>query len=275
MKQKMVLVCLLLLAAFGSACTMVSPDAGEEAVIIRKPVFFGHGGVSDSVVKTGRSFFAVTTSAVKVPTIPQRVDMEFDDMMTKSGVPVDFHIVGTFQITDSIKLVDKFGADSDDKGNWGFWIRNIDQPIRTAVRDSVKQREMQEMAIDQSAADKVGMEVRDLAEKIIKETGVPIRLISLSVGRVNPPDAIKNQRVETAAQEQRAITEQQKKLAEDVRKEAEKSRAAADNAYRENMQLSPSQFLQLKQIEMFEKVAGQGATFLIGADVKPVYDVKK
>jgi hypothetical protein len=210
--------------------------------------------------------------------LPQRIDMEFDDMMTKSGVPVSFHVVATYRVVDSVKLVGKYGADVDEKtGIPGFWDRNIDQPLRTAVRDSVKQRDMQDMAISQTAADAVGKEVSTAAIQIVQQTGVPILFTAINVGRVNPPDAIKNQRIETAAQEQRAITEQQTKLAEDQRKAAEQSRAAADNAYREAMQLSPDQFLQLERIKMQRDVCGHGGncTFFIGSGPSPVIDVGK
>ena len=89
----------------------------------------------------------------------------------------------------------------------------------------------------------------------------------INVGRVNPPDAIKNQRIETAAQEQRAITEQQTKLAEDQRKAAETSRASADNAYREAMDLSPEQFIQLETIKMQRDVCGkEGSARSLSAD---------
>jgi regulator of protease activity HflC (stomatin/prohibitin superfamily) len=236
---------------------------------------FGHGGVVPEPVTTGRSYGWLTSEAIDVDMLPQRADMEFDDMMTKSGVPVSFHVVATFQITDAVKLVSQFGAGRESGGGWDFWDRNIDQPLRTAVRDSVKQRDMQEMAISQTAADAVGREVSDAAVKIVQAQGIPIRFITINVGRVNPPDAIKNQRIETAAQEQRAITEQQTKLAEDQRKAAEQSRANADNAYREEMQLSPDQFLQLERIKMQREVCGhQGSncTFFIGGNVTPVLD---
>jgi len=220
-----------------------------------------------------------TSDAVDVNMLPQRVDMEFDDMMTSSGVPVSFHVVAQFRITDAVKLVSQFGADHDDKGVWGFWDRNIDQPLRTAVRDSVKKRDMQEMAISQTAADAVGNEVAAAAIKIVKQSGLPIEftLGGINVGRVNPPDAIKSQRIETAAQEQRAITEQQTKLAEDQRKMAEQSRAGADNAYREAMQLSPDQFLQLENIKMQREVCSQGAkcTFIANASkALPILDAR-
>ncbi len=265
---------------FTAGCSVAAPNAGHQAVWVKKPMFFGHGGVDPTPVTTGRSYGAITSTAVDVDMLPQRIDMQFEDMMTRSGVPVSFHVVATFRVTDAYKLVTAFGADRDDKGDWGFWDRNIDQPLRTAVRDSVKKRDMQEMAIDQSAADAVGTEVSEAAVRIVSQMGLPIAFVSggVNVGHVNPPDAIKNQRIETAAQEQRAITEQQRKLAEDQRKAAEMSRAAADNAYREQMHLSPDQFIQLEMIKMqYEVCKNQGAcTFFVGSSGPvPTLNVKK
>jgi regulator of protease activity HflC (stomatin/prohibitin superfamily) len=242
---------------------------------MEKPILFGHGGVVQTPVTAGREYGAMTSDAIDVDMLPQRVDMEFDDMMTSSGVPVSFHVVATFKVTDPVKLVSSFGADRTDRGDWGFWTRNMDQPMSNAVRDAVKKRDMQEMAISQTAADAVGQEVNTAAVNIAQRLGIPIEFTAVNVGRVNPPDAIKNQRIETAAQEQRAITEQQTKLAEDQRKAAEQSRAAADNAYREAMQLSPDQFLQLERIKMQRDVCAHGGTctFFIGGGASPVLDV--
>jgi hypothetical protein len=258
-----------------AGCTVASPNAGHEAVWMEKPIFFGHGGVDQTPVNAGREYGAITSDAIDVDMLPQRVDMEFDDMMTSSGVPVSFHVVATFKVTDPVRLVSGFGADRTEKGDWGFWMRNLDQPMSNAVRDAVKKRDMQEMAISQTAADAVGQEVNTAAVSIVQKLGIPIVFTAVNVGRVNPPDAIKNQRIETAAQEQRAITEQQTKLAEDQRKAAEQSRAAADNAYREAMQLSPDQFLQLERIKMQRDVCAHGGTctFFIGGGASPVLDV--
>lgn len=270
------LVVVLISMMFLSGCSVAAPDAGHQNVWVMKPWFFGHGGIDSDPVTTGREYGAVSSAAIDVNMLPQRVDMEFDDMMTSSGVPVDFHVVVTFQVTDSVSLVKNFGADRDDKGNWGFWDRKLDQPIRTAVRDSVKKRDMQEMAISQSAADAVGKEVKIAADQIVKKSEVPIIISDLNVGRVNPPDAIKHQRIATAEQEQRLITEQQRKLAEDQRKAAEDSRAAADNAYNAKMGLSPEQYVQLKQIEMLHSVCANGdCTFLIGGSGTPLLNISK
>jgi hypothetical protein len=275
MKRWFASVVLTVAMAGLGGCTVAAPNAGHQAVWMEKPFFFGHGGVDQIPVTAGREYGAITSEAIDIDMLPQRVDMEFDDMMTSSGVPVSFHVVATFRVTDPVRLVSGFGADRDDKGGWGFWTRNLDQPMQNAVRDAVKKRDMQEMAISQTAADAVGQEVNAASVRIVQQLGLPIAFTAINVGRVNPPDAIKSQRIETAAQEQRAITEQQTKLAEDQRKAAEQSRAAADNAYREAMQLSPDQFLQLERIKMQRDVCAHGTncTFFIGGGASPVIDV--
>lgn len=261
-----------------TGCTVAEPDAGHQAVWVMKPWFFGHGGIDPTPITTGREYGALSSDATDVNMLPQRVDMEFDDMMTSSGVPVSFHVVATFKVTDAVMLVSKFGADVTDKGEWGFWSRNIDQPMQNAVRDAVKKHDMQEMAISQTAADVVGQEVKADAITIIQQTGVPIVVTAINVGRVNPPDAVKTQRIETAAQEQRAITMQQTKLAEDQRKMAEQSRAEADNAYRNAMQMNPDQYLQLMQINMQRDACTSGANhctiILNGGKATPIIDAK-
>jgi hypothetical protein len=265
-----------------SACTSVAPDPGVEAVLTRKPIIFGHGGVDGTPIQTGRSYVAITTDVQYVNMQPQRVDMNFDDLMTSNGVPIDFHAVFSYRVTDSVKLVKEFGADYIDGTGPGFFVRNLDQPFRTAVRDAVKKREMQAMAITASAAEEVDAEVTIHMESLIKASGVPIMLIDLSLGRANPPDAIKTQRIDTATQEQRIITEQQRKLAEDQRKLAEQSRAEADAAYNLRMNaaggasLPPELSLRLREIDMKREVcARSNCTFWFGEAPTPVANVSR
>jgi regulator of protease activity HflC (stomatin/prohibitin superfamily) len=262
--------------ALSAACTTVKPDAGHEGVLIRKPMIFGSGGVDPAPVKTGLKYIAWTTQSQIVNMQPARVDAVFDDLMTSDGVPIDFHAVVSYRVTDSVKMIRDFGADFSDRGEPGFWVRNLDQPFRTAVRDAVKKRGMNEMAIVATAAEEVDREVTQHLLQIVKETSIPILVMDVTLGRANPPDAIKNQRVATAEQEQRVNTEKQRKLAEDQRKDAETARAAADNAYRQSMQLSPDQFLRLEAIKMQREVCGrQGAcTFLLGTGATPVLNVR-
>src|SRR6202042_3158057 len=140
---------------------------------------------------------------------------------------------------NSVELVKNFGQ------NW--YENNIEQPFGQFVRQAVRKHGMNETAISTTALDSIDEEIRDNLTQFMKEKQLPVRLITMTVGRANPPDAIRSQRIETAAQEQRVQTEKQIKLAEDQRKAAEESRAAADNAYRQAIGLSPEQFVQLEQ----------------------------
>ena len=247
----------------------VTPDAGHEAVLIHKPIIFGHGGVDPQSIKTGRTYVWWTTQYVDVNMQPLQHPIHFEDFMSLDGVPLDFDSVIRLQVTDSVSLVKNFGP---------HWYENNIQAVFTnRVRQAVRKHGMNETAIDTKAIEQIDAEVTRAMEEYLKEARLPIRLIDITVGKANPPDAIKHQRVETATQQQRVLTEHQRKLAEDSRKQAEKSRADADNAYRQAMQLSPNQFLQLETIKMQREVCAKAeCTFIFpGASATPVIDVRK
>ena len=256
-----------LAAVLASACNAAAPDPGQEAVLVRKPWLFGHGGVDPTPVITGRSWVAVTTEVVYVSTVPMQFTEHFDDLMSADGVPLDFDASLRFQITDSVRLVERFGVG----GQIPQWYSaNVLQPFRNFVRQEVRKHGMNETAINTGAIEQIDRVVSEQMTAYIKEIGLPVRLVDMTVGRANPPDAIKNQRIETAAQEQRANTERQRKLAEDQRLAAELARAQADNAYRNAMNLSPEQFLRLEQIHMQDRVCAKGGCTFIAGDAIPV-----
>lgn len=262
------LAALFCLVAFG--CSSYAPDAGHQVVLVYKPMIWGHGGIDPDPVTTGRVYTAISTDGVDINMQPQRFDVEQPDTMTRDGVPVAFHAVAVIQVTDSVALVKNFGPD---------WFKNnLFQPWSTAIRQAVRKRGMNETAIEATAIDAIDEEIRASIVAFIAEKKLPVQLVTMSVGRANPPDSVKNQRVETAAQQQRIQTEAQRKLAEDARLQAEQSRAAADNAYREAMKLSPEQFLQLETIKMQHSVCGAegkaNCTFIQNG-AQPVYDLGK
>jgi len=253
-----------------TGCSWEAPDAGHEVVLVKKPILFGHGGVDPEPVKTGLTFRALTTHGIDVYIQPQKKEVEMVDTMTSDGVPITFHAIMVLQVVDSVSLIKNFGE--------GWYENNLEEPFRTMVRQAVRKRGMNETAISTTALDAIDAEIRDALVEFIKAKSLPIQLVTMTVGRANPPDSVKHQRIETATQEQRIQTERQKKLAEDQRKLSEESRAAADNTYREKMSLSPEQFIQLKTIEMQTEVCGErgkaSCTFIQNG-IKPVYNLNK
>jgi regulator of protease activity HflC (stomatin/prohibitin superfamily) len=237
----------VLLATVGiTGCSYVQPDAGHESVIIRKPWFFGHGGVDQTPVKTGSKIVAWSTDYVEVDMQPQRADVEFLNFMTSDGVPVEVDATLILQVTDSVEMITKFGPD--------WYSKNIEPEFGNRVRQEVRQHGLQDMAINTSAVEAVQTNAAEAITRYIKTRNMPLVVNNVIIGKVLPPDAVKDQRIATAQQEQRLQTETQRQKAEDAREGAEASRAKADNAYRLQMQLSPEQFVQLNAIEAQKEV---------------------
>ncbi|MEO7067925.1 MAG: SPFH domain-containing protein, partial [Rhodanobacter sp.] len=93
--------CVAMAAALGMACTgctVVSPDAGQEAVLIDKPIVFGHGGVRAEAVSTGLTYTWFSTNKIYVNMFPQQYDGNFSDLMSSDGVPLDFHAIIRLQV---------------------------------------------------------------------------------------------------------------------------------------------------------------------------------
>jgi regulator of protease activity HflC (stomatin/prohibitin superfamily) len=254
-----------LVAALAPGCHAVAPDAGHEAVLIQKPWFFGHGGVDPTAVKAGQSWVAVTTEAVYVTMMPQQHGIHFDDLMSSDGVPLDFDAVIRLQVTDSVNLISNFGE------RW--FESNVQAEFANRVRQAVRKHGMNETAIQNTAVDAIDTEVSKAMADYIAQAKLPLRLVDVTVGRANPPDSIKSQRIETAAQEQRANTEKQRKLAEDQRKEAEQARAASDNAYRNALGMSSEQFIQLEAIHAQREICLKGGCTLIMGGSTPLVNV--
>jgi regulator of protease activity HflC (stomatin/prohibitin superfamily) len=247
----------------------VAPDQSHEYVLVKQPILpFFSQGVDPNPVKTGRTYVMRSTKAVKVNVQPTQYPIHFDDLMTSDGVPLKFDSVIRLRVTDSVALIKNFGVD--------WYDNNIKNEFMNRVRQSVRNHGMNETAIDSRAIDAIDKEVTTAMNEYIKAAKIPVQLMMVTIGKANPPDSIKTQRVETAAQQQRILTEHQRKLAEDSRKAAEQSRAAADNVYREAMGLNPSQYLQLEHIKMLKEVGAKGGnSFIVGGGVTPVIDLKK
>jgi regulator of protease activity HflC (stomatin/prohibitin superfamily) len=198
-----------------------------------------------------------------------QMHVTFDDLMSSDGVPLDFDSIIRMKITDSVALIKNFGPQ--------WYETNVEAEFRNRVRSAVKKHGMNETAIQTTAVEAIDSEVSSGMMEYIRAARLPIALIDVTVGKANPPDAIKHQRIDTATQEQRINTERQRKLAEDQRKAAEESRAAADNAYRQAMSLSPEQFLSLESIKMQRDVCANPksqCSFFLGANPVPTLNVR-
>lgn len=226
-------------------------EPGHHAVLIDKPQFVGSEGVRPEPLKEGRKLVWDTTTHVMVRMQPQSFSIKFDDLMTSDNTPLDFESSIQYRVTDAVKLVDKFGID-------GWFTNNIDPQYRTLVRLAVKKHTMPMIMSDVGTAQAIDDEVTAGLQKLIKDSGLPIQLDGVSLGRASPNSELMAQMNETSAQQQRKKTLVEAEAAEIQRKKEQKAKADADNAYRNEMQLSPDQFVQLEAIRRYADACSKG-----------------
>lgn len=245
---------LIALALSVSACSVVTTDPGEEKVLNAKPWVFGSGGLYDTPVR-GSEIVAWSTDAIPVNVQPEQHTIELNDLMTSDGVPLDFDAAVVMQVTSSVDLIRRFGV------KW--YDNNIRTEVLSYVRDAVKKHGMNETAITSTAAAAIDNEVSVRLEQYLKKNTFPVRLVRFTIGRANPPDSVKNQRIATAAQQQRVLTLQSAVKAEEQRALSEAKRAQADQAYKQGLGLSSDQYMEKLKLDTLAQVCGnKNCTFV-------------
>ena len=255
--KKLILIATMMLAGCGYA----SVDAGEEGVLVYRPWFFGHGGIDSTPITTGSTVVASSTEVHNIPITPLAFNINFDDIMPNNGIPLDFQTTVRLQITDSVAIVrDWNGAHKNAEGVLDhLWFHaNVSQEYGKIVRAAVRRHDLNSLAMTGTAVEAVDQEVNRNLAAYLRRIRLPVRLLGVTVGRAHPPQAILNQRTETAAQEQRQQTEAAGEAAEITRRRREQARAEADNAYRMQMGMSPEQFVELERIKMQQQACARG-----------------
>lgn len=243
-----------------TGCTIVNTEPGTESVVMDKPLLFGQGGVRSETFKPGRNYTWFSSSAQGINMKPQRDEQNFDDLMSSDTVPVDFKTTLQVQITDPVNLVKNYGD--------GWFKNTIERQYQSLMRDEARKYSMNQLLTGEGIPRQMEKNVREGIDAIIKENHLPFKVTDISIGRAIPNKNVLEQIDLTAAQQQRSKTMVQQELAEVQRMKAEKARAAADNAYRQDMSLSPDQFLQLESIKRYSDAcrAGTSCTFVMGGN---------
>lgn len=250
-------------------------SAGHEAVLIDKPFWtmFGEGGMRSEPLQTGSKWLFYTTEEVLYDVRPVQHTEQFDDQkdgtITADNIPIDFNAYIKVRPIQgkTPRLHSSFGPE--------WYKSNLKEVFRTSVRDEVGKQKMTALTTRQLNAD--GKEIIGemqrlvLAEmrEFVKVKGIDVEVMEVIIGKATPPAKILEALAETASQQQRFKTETEKARAEGEREKAETARAQADNAYRNSIGYTPSQFLQLemakKQVEAAHACAAKGnCTTIVG-----------
>ena len=256
------LIMVFVLMSTISSCHGVRPDADEESVLIKKPWFFGHGGVDNEPVETGCAWCVWTTSSETFKITPQRYDEAFDDIFSNDNTPLDFNTYIMIQIKKGKTpiLLKNYGK------NW--YKNNIQVPYRNYTREEVSKYSPFDLISNREVLNKIDSAVvtkmQNYLATLSKNAEFPIIIKSITTGAAKPNKDQLTEMNATAAAIQKTKTQQRNEEMDTARANAEQARAIADKAYMNAMNLSAEQFIQLKYIEMIDKKQGANIDVMVG-----------
>lgn len=267
--KKLLLFSLAFSALTLSSCHSVSPDADEEAVLIYKPWFFGHGGVDEEPVKTGLTWCLLSTHSETFKITPQRYDIEFDDIMSNDNTPLDYATYITLQIEPgkSPILMKNYGVD---------WFKNnVEAVYRNFVREEISKYSPFDLMSNREVCSEIDNSVKTKLENHFKNLSsnreFPVICREVITGRAKPNDKQLAEMNNTAAAIQAKQTQERNKEMQEAREKAETARAQADKAYMREMNLTPDQFITLKIVEK----GNPNIDVILGAGTNSVWNVRR
>lgn len=256
-----------------TSCHGVRPEADEEAVLIHKPWFFGHGGVDEKPVKTGLTWCWWSTSSEYFKIVPVKYEEKLDDIISNENTPLDFNTMILLQVKEgkSPILLENYGV------NW--YEHNIKDVYTNFTRNYVSQYSPFKLTSDREVIAHIDSCVKsDMIRYIAKlssEKEFPITVVNVITGRAIPNDEQLEEMNNTAAQIQAKQTQERRVEMEIAREKAETQRAIADKAYQQKMGLTPDQFIQLKAWDIIADKNGANIDVLFNADVNKMWNVRR
>lgn len=245
-----------------NSCTRVKVNAGQEAVLVHKPMFFGDGGVDETPISTGSQWTWATTDYVKFPIIPIKHSETLDDVASNENTPLDFQtqIIIKIQEGKTPILLKNYGV------KW--YENNIRDIFNNYTRNYISKYSPFDLMSNRDTLalidENILRDMRAYVDSLSKKAEFPITIVNIITGRAKPNEAQLLEMNNTAAQIQAKISEDRRAEKEEARANAEKKRAIADKAYMKEMNLSTEQYIQLKQWEVIEKKNGANIDVLVG-----------
>ena len=273
-KQIFGAICVFVLAILSVAivkCT--NPDYNEEVAFKMKPIFFGNTRVADEPAN-GFTFYVATTDCVHFNILPQKKEFKFDDLLSNDNTPLDVNMYLVYQIQKgkSPILLRNYGEN---------WYETFIEPyFRNKVRELVSTYSPFDLMSNREVLANFDKKLQETmvnyVEDLSKKQGeFPITINQVVTDRVMPNSEQLREMNKTAAAIQAKQTQEKRVEMENARAKAENARAIADKAYMNAMNLSPSQFIQLRQWDVIEKKDGANIDVLVGGSEVPMWNIKR
>ena len=247
-----------------TSCHGVMPGADEEAVLVHKPWFFGHGGVDDEPVTTGCTWCWWSTHSETFKIIPVKYAERLDDIISNENTPLDFNTIITLQIKEGRTplLLENYGVE--------WYENNIKEVYNNLTRHYVSQYSPFDLTSNREVIAHIDSCVKSDMVRYIDELSevreFPVTVVNVITGRAIPNAAQLTEMNNTAAQIQAKQTQERRYEMELAREKAESQRAISDKAYQQKMNLTAEQFISLKAWDIISEKEGANIDVLFNAD---------
>jgi regulator of protease activity HflC (stomatin/prohibitin superfamily) len=219
-------------------------NANEEGVFIKKPYFFGKGGVYEKPLTQGSEWRVFSTDFIKFVMSPEQYEEGFEDLVAKDNNLINTTAYLTLQIEAgrTPELLKKFGE---------TWYRNnVQETFRKITRDKLCEYGMFELTTNRQVYAEINADIDKSLRLYFAERGLPVVIKSVVISRAQPSKGVLEEIDRTGVQMQAELTQSKRIKTEQTREEAEHARAKADKAYMKEMNLSPDQFISLRALEI-------------------------
>jgi hypothetical protein len=278
MRKFYAILAVMLAAVSFTSCDLCTVDGGEEGVFIKKPWFFGEGGVDHQALTNGSEWKVLSTDYVKYSIINTKYTENFDDTATNETTTVDMNAHLFLRITPgkSPILHENYGM------NW--YDNNIKEIFRKYVKDFASRYDMITLVSQREIYDEIEpiieQQMIDHINHLSETKELPIEVVDVIVDKAMANEGVREELNNTAIYMQQRNTQEMKQGVEIARRETERLRALADKEYQITMGFTPSQFIQLRalelenqKIEMIKNKSNVNVDVMLG-QTTPMWDVK-
>lgn len=262
-----------------TSCSLATVDGGEEGVFIKKPLFFGSGGVDVQALTEGSTWKVFSTDYVVYSVINTRYTETFDDIATNETTPVDMNAHIFLKIKDGKSPIIHMNYGKE------WYENNIQDIFRKYVKDFASRYNMTTLVSAREIYDEIEpiikQQMTDYINELSKTKEFPIEVVQVVVDKAQPNEGVRDELNNTAIYMQQKNTELMKQEMQIARRETERLRALADKQYQATMGFTPQQFIALRglelenqKIEMIKNKSNVNVDVMLGNST-PMWDIKQ
>ena len=278
MKKIYAILTVLFMSLSFTSCDLCTVDGGEEGVFIKKPWFFGDGGVDHQALTNGSEWKVCSTDYVVYSVINTKYTENFDDTATNETTTVDMaaHIFLRIIPGKSPILHENYGM------NW--YDNNIKEIFRKYVKDFASRYDMITLVSQREIYDEIEPIIEQQMighiNRLSETKELPIEVVDVIVDKAMPNEGVREELNNTAIYMQQRNTQVMKQEMEIARRETEHLRALADKEYQITMGFTPQQFimlrgleLEMQKIDMIKNKSNVNVDVMLGQST-PFWDIK-